>query len=198
MKTLLIFDTETTGLWNFKKPEDDPSQPRLVQLAAALEEEESGIELASVSLVVKPEGWTIPDEVAMLHGISQEMAMQIGIPIVGVLSILRRFISIADVVTAHNISFDTKIVGSEFKKQKMEVKLYPKESFCTMLEAQKEMRVGKWPKLSEVMQNFFNAEMCGAHNAMVDVRACSRVYHEIMKRRNSLERNAGDSAAANA
>jgi DNA polymerase-3 subunit epsilon len=40
----------------------------------------------------------------------------------------------------------------------------------------------KPPKLSESYQFFFNEELVGAHDALVDARACARVYLELVKR----------------
>ena len=37
----------------------------------------------------------------------------------------------------------------------------------------------KSPKLSECVQHFFSEEMIGAHDAMVDVRACARVFFHL-------------------
>jgi DNA polymerase-3 subunit epsilon len=38
----------------------------------------------------------------------------------------------------------------------------------------------KPPKLSECIQFFFNEELVGAHDALVDVRACVRVFRHLM------------------
>jgi len=37
----------------------------------------------------------------------------------------------------------------------------------------------KPPKLEECIRHFFNEELDGAHDAMVDVRACRRVYFHL-------------------
>lgn len=185
MKTVLIFDTETTGLFDFKAPLDDPKQPHLVQLAASLEEEESGIELASLSLVIRPEGWTIPDEVAILHGISQEMAAEVGVPCREAVQLFLSMAMRACTVCAHNLEFDEKVIARELQKDVCRPKwlsVCKEKGFCTMQNMNKIMKKGKWPKLKEAYAFLFNQEIEGAHNAMVDVRACARIYHDFMRK----------------
>ncbi len=52
----LVFDTETTGKAFFKLPPSDPSQPRLVQLAALLHDGDN--EIASLHCLIIPEYFT--------------------------------------------------------------------------------------------------------------------------------------------
>lgn len=70
---LLFYDSETTGLPLFDQPSEDPRQPHLVQLAAILCDED-GKTKASINLIIKPNGWVIGDEVAAIHGITQDVA----------------------------------------------------------------------------------------------------------------------------
>ena len=64
MNPALFFDTETTGLPLFKEPSEHPDQPHLVQLAASLVDLDTRAVLSSIDVIVKPDGWTIPDEPA--------------------------------------------------------------------------------------------------------------------------------------
>ena len=79
MSLIYTFDTETTGLPQFKLPSDDPSQPHLVDVAALLYDEDATL-IDSFEAIIRPDGWVIPDEVAAIHGITTEMAMDLGIP----------------------------------------------------------------------------------------------------------------------
>jgi len=75
----LFFDTETTGLpQNWKAPVTDLGNwPRLVQLAF-LFYDRSGTKISGGDYIIRPEGFTIPPDVARIHGISQERALREG------------------------------------------------------------------------------------------------------------------------
>ena len=82
----LFFDTETTGLprrWGAPVTETD-NWPRMVQLAWIMCDE-AGNRLESRNAIVKPEGYTIPEEVSKLHGITTAMALKDGLPLQEVL-----------------------------------------------------------------------------------------------------------------
>ena len=72
MSLTLYVDTETSGLVETKLPASHPAQPHLVQLGLVLMDEAR--ELATVELVVLPEGYVIPDRAAQVHGITTETA----------------------------------------------------------------------------------------------------------------------------
>jgi DNA polymerase-3 subunit epsilon len=75
MKTILFYDTETTGLPLWNLPSEHPEQPRVLQLAALLCDEATGEDLQQMNMIILPDGWTVPDEVAAIHGITTERAM---------------------------------------------------------------------------------------------------------------------------
>lgn len=76
----LTFDTETTGLpKNFKADiSDSDNWPRLVQLAWQLNNQKGEL-LSSDSIIIKPDGFTIPYNSEKVHGISTEIAIKEGI-----------------------------------------------------------------------------------------------------------------------
>ena len=71
----LFFDTETTGIpKNYKAPVSDiKNWPRLVQIAW-LVTDKSGNEVKSAEYIIKPNGFSIPDDAAKIHGITNELA----------------------------------------------------------------------------------------------------------------------------
>ena len=76
----LIFDTETTGLpKNYNAPvSDSDNWPRMVQLAWQLHDAQGNL-LQHDSIIVKPEGYSIPFATIQIHGITNERANEEGI-----------------------------------------------------------------------------------------------------------------------
>ena len=59
--TYLFFDTETTGLPNFKMHIDWEGQPHICQIGAILTTKEGRL-LGEMNLMIRPDGWKIPED----------------------------------------------------------------------------------------------------------------------------------------
>lgn len=110
MNTALFYDTETSGLPIFSAPSEDPGQPHIVQLAAALVDLDTRETLASLDVIVRPDGWEIPDAVAAVHGITTERAAALGVPESLALSLFLEMWAACRVRIAHNEQFDARII----------------------------------------------------------------------------------------
>jgi DNA polymerase-3 subunit epsilon len=207
MNTILFYDTETTGLPNWSMPSEDPSQPRVIELAAELCEESTGITLGQMNVVIRPSGWTIPAEIAQLTGITQELAEAVGVPMDSALSNFLELWMNADQRGAHNESFDMRMIRIEIMRhdrymgetmttetgavpfadywkkapayctQSNSVKIINLPPTAKMIAAK---RLGpKSPNLAEAYEFFTGQKLEGAHRAMADVQACKAVYYGI-------------------
>jgi DNA polymerase III epsilon subunit-like protein len=184
---LLFFDTETTGLprdWNAPVEKLD-NWPRLVQLAWLLCDD-SGKELEKRVHIIKPDGFTVPPEASRVHGITHEKAMNEGRDLYFVLEEFSEIIDEANLLVAHNMNFDEKIVGAEFLRSGISSGLFRTRRFCTMLSSIDFCRIPsgsgdgyKWPKLSELHIKLFGRDFEDAHDAMVDARACARCFFKL-------------------
>jgi DNA polymerase III subunit epsilon len=188
MSAILFYDTETTGLPTRRgaSPEDVNVWPRMVQLAWALGD---GAPAKLVSHIIKPEGFVIPDEVARIHGISQERAMDEGVPLLDAVEEFRGDLATVESVAAHNLDFDYGVLGAELIRLGFWNDLEPKRRVCTMRCStglcripQKNGRGFKWPKLMELHQFLFGEGFEGAHDARNDVAAGLRCYFELQRR----------------
>jgi DNA polymerase-3 subunit epsilon len=199
---ILFYDTETTGLPDFKAPSDAPHQPHIVQLAAILIDPVTRIERAIVDLIVKPDGWTIPDEVAVIHGITTETATSCGVPEQAAVALFIALKAQTAIEVAHNVSFDRRIMRIAMLRMGLardEVEaMEGGESYCTMRSSTSIINLSptarmtaagfskpKPPKLSECVKHFFGEDLEGAHNALNDVRACARVYFHLQALRDA-------------
>ena len=188
--TVLVFDTETTGFVNNRAPLADPSQPHIVQLAAQLCDDDGAI-LAGMSLIIDP-GVPIPAGAAAIHGITDERAALIGVKPATALGLFAHLYERADLLVAHNIKFDLALMDIAYLRHRRQSDLISKPTFCTMNAAApivnlpptpKMLAAGirkpKVPKLEEAVRHFFDEPLDGAHDAMVDVIACRRVYFHL-------------------
>jgi len=191
---ILFFDTETTGFFQDRLPIDHPDQPYIVQLAAELTDDD-GEPIAGFSFIVDPgisDGVFIPDRASFVHGITNERAAQFGVSADFALSAFTHLYQRADIVCAHNIKFDRGVMEAAIARHYGKVMPLRKTLFCTMEAAspvvnlpptERMLAAGftkpKPPKLEECIRHFFNEELDGAHDAMVDVRACRRVYFHL-------------------
>ena len=181
---LLFFDVETTGV--LRKSDRDVTKsagwPRVVSLAWVMVDA-SGV-LRHAHRVVRPDGWTIPQSATDCHGITTKHAREAGMPVANVLQELvdacRELRP--DVVVAHNLDFDYKMVGSELHKSGLPQILTGLRPCCTMKSSIDLCglpgRYGdfKWPKLSELFAKLFGCVFPNAHDAMADVKALIQCY----------------------
>ncbi len=184
----LFFDTETTGLpknWNSPLSDLD-NWPRLVQIAW-LQYDSKGRKVLEQDYIIKPEGFTIPDEAARIHGISTERARKEGVALEKVLEEFSRLIDESNYLVAHNMGFDEKIIGAEFLRQNTGNSLLQANKICTMKESTDFCKLPgnygyKWPKLSELHIKLFNNDFEEAHDAAVDIAACAKCFWELKNR----------------
>ena len=107
----LIFDTETTGMVQFRKPPEDPSQPDLIQLGMLLVDTVDWKPRARNSLLVQlAEGVRIEPAAKEAHGISEEDCARYGVAPIVACSLFNQACLQADIIVAHNLSFDSSIM----------------------------------------------------------------------------------------
>lgn len=184
----LIFDTETTGMVNWKEPPEHPGQPDLVQLAILLvEREDWSIKTRASFQVQLGEGVRIDPEAEATHGISAADCEQYGVAPVVAVSLFNQLCMQADVIVAHNISFDQSIMLTALhrlgdKPNRMEGKslVCTKEATTDVLKLPGKYGNYKWPTLAEAYRHYTGREIEGAHDALADALACLEVYRAIV------------------
>ncbi len=187
-KFLLFFDTETTGLpKNWKAPLSDFNNwPRLVQLAYLMYDFDGNL-IAEGNHIIKPEGFRIPYEAEKVHGISTEKALQQGEDLEFVINLIYSRIENADVLVAHNMSYDEKIIGCEILRLGRNNIIRDKKKICTMEKSTEYCRIPgaygyKWPKLSELHYKLFSKPCVDTHNAAVDIKYTADCFWELKRR----------------
>jgi DNA polymerase III epsilon subunit-like protein len=213
-RTALVFDVETTGLLPQKPrystaPLPITAYPHIIQLSFVLYDIIKKKSLRSYDSYVKiGEDVVIGEYVSNLTGITPEICSRKGNDIVDVLSAFNKAYAECDVLVAHNIEFDEKMIMIETERNRTRlIKTAPEclnifnkvheelrgiERYCTMrkgitlcnIMVESKMPgkppTAKWPKLSELYATLFNNEtVAGMHNSMVDVLACLRCYMKM-------------------
>ncbi|MFH1559029.1 MAG: 3'-5' exonuclease [Patescibacteria group bacterium] len=187
----LFFDTETNGLpksWNAHVHDLD-NWPRMIQLAWAHYDENKN-KLAEHCYIIKPEGFEIGEETAKINRITQERAEKEGVPLKYALGMFAMTVKQSKFLVAHNVSFDKAVIGSEFIRSGME-EFYEAikdiEKICTMNSSTDFCKIPgshgyKWPKLEELYEKLFNAEVDdNLHDALIDVRVMVECFFELKK-----------------
>lgn len=190
---LLFYDKETSGLPDFGQPSEAPHQPHIVQMAAALVDPGSRRVVASIDLIIEPDGWEIPADVAAIHGIDTALAKRLGVPEDSAVAMFMRLYNKATKRIAHNESFDARIMRialkrfgypeiavDRFKEFPAECTMAMSKPICKLPPTGKMTRAGfnnyKNPKLTEAYEHIIGKPMDGAHNAMADVQGCMAIY----------------------
>lgn len=176
----ISFDTETTGI----------DAPRLVELGVVLMEDDR--ERACVSLIVRPDGYEIPEAAERVHGITTATALACGVPLVVAISALTNLWAVASIRVAHNLEFDDKVIAAAMTQLGRTSSLPRPPGACTKelatpilnLPPTERMRAAgydkpKPPSLREAYQHFFGEDPPGVHSALADARAAARVYLAI-------------------
>jgi len=193
----VFFDTETSGLPNFELPLNDPSQPKILQLAVLLTDE-NGREIAGYKApITKPAGFTV-DEGGRAFEVNKwgnALLEKYGVPMVEALKIFKDFQSKSVLKIAHNYRFDGFLLKAAAEAHGFQELLPPIEKFCTMKAMTDVMKLPptdkmvaagfankpKSAKLSEAYKYCTGKELDNAHDAMADVRGCKEVFFWLLK-----------------
>jgi DNA polymerase-3 subunit epsilon len=199
MELILFYDTETNGLPQWNLPSEDPSQPHITQLAAELCDESNGNVIASMDVLIKPDGWTIPSNLAEMTGITTERAISEGVDLSDA---LRQFTDMWKRVAlraGHNESFDARMLRIEYFRELDHDDPFhdiwkAAPAFCTQAKSTKIINLpptakmlaagrkhAKSPNLAEAYEFFTGKKLESAHNAVVDLRATKAVYYGIKR-----------------
>lgn len=190
MDNILFFDTETTGVISKRVRnciEDVALMPHIVQLSWSFNDHEG-------DFIIRPDGWTIPQEAANVHKITTERALKEGVPYVDAFKKFWVDLESADIICAHNAQFDIRMLIADYcrltnksRAQKFSEYIYAKKCIDTMMETIDfvgacfpDGTVGKFPRLEELYFKLFQ-DTFNAHNSMDDVRALRKCFYELKK-----------------
>lgn len=179
----LIFDVSANGkpLSYKASPNDVGNWPRLIHISwIVLGEDLKPIE--DYNYLIKPDGFSISEEVAKRHTIELEKATNEGNDMKSVVKHFCEAVDEAKYIFAHNLNYNENIVAAEFKRAEMDHRLFASERLCLMQEGTFYAKIPnkrggfKWPSLMELHAAIFKQGYGGANNARADVIAASRCF----------------------
>lgn len=184
---IIFFDTETTGLpIDWKAPVTDlENWPRLVEIAWIITDE-SGKRIHEHHSIIKPNGFEIPRQASDVHGITTEIAIEEGVELSEVLNEFQELLSSnQEILVAHNMSFDEKIIHAEFLRNNL--KFPDCQKICTKDESTNFCKLPgpygfKWPQLGELHRKLFGYDFNDAHSALIDTRVLVNCFFELIRR----------------
>lgn len=198
---ILVVDVETTGLISNKTP------TYITQLSFAVYD--TGLrELIKTynSFIKIPPNIIISDKITEITGITREKLDMDGIDITDALEEFYNAYCRSDIIVAHNISFDSKMIEIEatrnqamFKNSELAfyiMRMFTIHSKLSTLQLKCTMRKNidlcniqrinsrgntykKFPTLSELYEKLFDVIPENLHNSMIDVLVCLRCYLKI-------------------
>jgi len=179
-----VIDTETSGLFDFSKPADAEGQPRLAHLAMILVDEDL-VELARYDQFVKPDGWTLGEEVMKVNGLTNEHLTEHGVPVADVIAEYAKVIDDGFVIVAFNAQYDTKVMRGEMRRAAVDDRFEATPNICVMralvdvCKVPKKTGKGfKLPKLSEACAHFEIVNE-GEHTATGDAEAALALFRRL-------------------
>lgn len=204
-RRILYFDTETTGLpfkpgdpQRYGRTHNTGGYPKLVQLAWILTDGDDRV-LSEHCHIIRPEGFSIPEETSSIHGITTEVALKEGESLGDVLLLISEDILQANVLVGHNIDYDIQVLVGELRRKNRKETLQKLTEipvidtmkttvkFCAIPFPEGQPRkydTGcdyKYPKLRELHFKLFGTEFENAHDALADIRATRRCFVELEK-----------------
>lgn len=186
---ILFFDLETNGLpLDYKASYTEVDKwPRVIQLGWILADEK-GETIQYRCDLIKPDGWMVPTEDFWKdNGHTNERNEAEGIPIIKALQSFYEAKMQADVLVAHNLSFDHRILWAEFIRNGLEPRS-GMAKICTMMKSTAFCKIPgkggkgfKWPKLEELYGILFGKTLENAHDALADIRATRDCFYELVR-----------------
>jgi DNA polymerase III epsilon subunit-like protein len=203
-RMILVFDTETTGLF----PKTGTEYPYILQLSFILFDTQTKKILHAFNRYIKtPDNVVVSPFITNLTGITKEMCDS-GVNIVAALHEFYRAYKLCDVIVAHNISFDRQMIEVEIIRNYSTLSLTipaiafmfnptynsleNKHQSCTMAMGKNICNIltpcknnpansyKKNPKLDELYEKLFDSKIPNAHDALYDTIACLKCYLKIL------------------
>lgn len=190
MGLLLVFDTETSGFPDWKKPSTNANQPHIVSLGALLVDGDSLEIIDQFYEVSIQDGWNSDLGALGVHGITPEKSMEIGIPEKDVLDKFLDWAMGTGVMrVGYSLPFDDRIIRiaiKRFHNDSLAESYKTRHKFCCMQPCRSIVKATNYktggirnPKLTEAYRFFTGKEYPNPHHALEDAKATFEVFKRL-------------------
>jgi DNA polymerase III alpha subunit (gram-positive type) len=186
---VLVFDTETTGL--FEKNQEINSNnyidlPHCLELAWIVYNTDTGEQYEYDFVFTCPRG--IPLEISNINHLDDNICNN-GYNMAEVIDIFLDDVKRCDLICGHNLNYDLNMIELELFRLNRESDtdmLFIKPCFDTMHRSKNILKMPtkikfnyKYPSLSETYKFFFGEMFKNAHSAICDVQATLQIYLKL-------------------
>ena len=177
---ILVYDTETTGLFNSKLPIEENTLeyfPYVLQFSWIVFDTKTYKHQEYDYYIKSP--IPVPPESTQCHGITTNMSLVRGHSFKKTFAIFKECMDKCDLIVGHNLHFDLTVLKAECLRNQIPFAI-TKPTYCTMKSTTKLCGLGKYPKLSFLHEFLFHEEANNLHSSMIDVLVCVRCYMKLM------------------
>jgi hypothetical protein len=138
---------------------------------------------------VKPDGFTINEDIQKRAKIDLEDIEKKAVPIDGILKAFNQSVDQCEYIFSHNLNFNENVLAAEYIRNSVDIHMFKKERFCLMQESTYFCKLPsksggyKWPTLTELHATCFHTSFTPANNARADVIAAARCFIKMMRGR---------------
>ena len=177
---IVVFDTETTGLFNAKLPIEENTLdyfPYVLQFSWIVFDTKT-YKYQEYDYYIKCP-IPVPQESTNCHGITTSMSLARGHSFKKTFAIFKECMKQCDLIVGHNLHFDITVLKAECLRNQIPFEI-TKPTYCTMKSTTKLCGLGKYPRLGFLHQFLFQEEAENLHSSMIDVLVCVRCYMKLM------------------
>ena len=181
MKNVLSFKTETSGLPLWRARSNDEGQPHIVRLAAVLCDGKTQRVIDQMDVVIRPDGWVIPQETIDIHGVTNERALEEGISEAEAVEMFLKLFT-GSVRVSSNKQFNNRIIRIALKRfgteEQQELWHDKEDNFCAMKMAEYDLG-NKSITLPEATAHYLGHKPVDNSNSFVNAEAAAMIYFAI-------------------
>jgi DNA polymerase III epsilon subunit family exonuclease len=174
----LVFDTETTDLILNRTLRLD-KQPEIIEFYGCIASLETGEIIEELHQFIKPKNKIDETSKAFKAHCITNLMVSASPSFTDVADTIKNFIEKATTVIAHNASFDTEMLDTEFER--LDQKINWPSVLCTV--EQTVYLKGYRMKLNDMHEYLFGERFENAHKADIDTKALLRCCCELYKRK---------------